>query len=232
LFSLIIHGFLFETRSAWIVWSLILFTLAIQLPLRRWIRFLPIVVVLFSLIGFSYLDTFQNNLMQTQRTLTALEKGNAGMMSSGDHIRIAAQDAGLAMFRERPILGWGPNMYVYLKPEFVMESNAKARNPGAFNAWLKVLVEMGLVGVLFSALVVVLPMLQTWLCLSKKQARKQEKNELPWLSFGFALGAFGLAIHLAFIDQMYSFYWFHVGLALAAARLAMEQKKRRDYDLR
>ncbi len=221
LVSLLLHGIAYETRSAWIVWSVMLVFITTRLTFQRWARFLPLLVIVFSLIGFYYLDRLQANWQQTQQTLTATLSGEDTRMSSDDRIRVYAQEAGLAMFRERPIVGWGPNMFITLKPQFVQASNKEARLTGAFSGWLTVLSEMGLLGVFALVAAVTIPLFRTWLLFRRRGSQEQE--ELKWLAFGFALGAFGMAIHLFFISLMYSFYWFHVGLALAAARLVVDQ---------
>jgi len=220
LISLVLHGVLLQTRAAWIAWVLILLLLALRLPFRRWGRYLPLVIGLLGLAAFFYAGTLQANFEQTQQTLNATLEGDDAQMNSDDRIRLLAQQAGLAMFSERPLFGWGPNMFSHLKPEFVTESSKEARNPNAFNSWLLILAEMGLVGVLPAALAALLPLLLVWRLLGR--SAPAEQRERQWLAFGFALGAFGLAVHLLFIGLMYSFYWLHVGLAWAAVRLAFK----------
>ncbi len=220
LVSLVLHGIWLQTRAAWLTWLLFLLLLALRLPLRRWARYLPLVLILFGLAGYFYMGTLQANLGQTQQTLNATLEGEDRQMSSDDRIRLLAQQAGLAMFKERPLLGWGPGMYSHLKPEFVVDTSKEARNRGAFNSWLLVLTEMGIVGVFATALAVLLPLLVCWRALSRSGSPQQQ--EVRWLAFGFALGAFGLAVHLLFIGLMFSFYWLHVGLAWAAVRLAVQ----------
>ncbi len=221
LISLVMHGVLLQTRAAWITWILFLLLLALRLPLRHWARYLPLVTLLLGLAGYFYLGTLQANFEQTQTTLTATLAGDDAQMNSGDRIRLVAQQAGLAMFHERPLFGWGPNMYNHLKPEFVTGTSKEARHPNAFNSWLLVLAEMGLVGIFPAALAALLPLLLAWRSLGRPAS--PARREVQWLAFGFALGAFGLAFHLLFIGLMFSFYWAHVGLAWAAVRLAFGQ---------
>lgn len=222
LISLVFHGVLFETRAAWVAWILLIIILLTRLPLRRWIPFVLFVAILLSVISLANMDVIQRNFAQTQRLLTGLSEGDVGTLSNSDQTRRFALEEGLTMFYEHPILGWGPNMFSYLKPLFVTENNPRASDRGAFNAWLKVLVDMGLVGVSLSALMVVYPLLQ--IRLNLKNAKSQA--ELNWIAFGFTLGTFGLAVHLLFIDAMFSFYWIHVGLALAATRLVIQPKSK------
>lgn len=221
LVSLVLHGVLLQTRAAWLTWILFLLLLALRLPFRRWARYLPLVILLLGLAAYFYAGTLQANFEQTQTTLTATLAGDEAQMNSSDRIRLLAQQAGLAMFHERPLFGWGPNMYTHLKPEFVTERSKEARNPGAYNSWLLVLAEMGLVGIFPAALAALLPLLLAWRSLGRPAS--PARREVQWLAFGFALGAFGLAFHLLFIGLMFSFYWAHVGLAWAAVRLAFGQ---------
>lgn len=221
LVSLVLHGVLYQTRAAWIAWALILLLLALRLPFYRWGRYLPLVIGLLGLAAYFYAGTLQANFEQTQTTLTATLEGGDAQMDSSDRIRLLAQQAGLAMFGERPLFGWGPDMFRRLKPEFVTETSKEARDPGAYNSWLLVLAEMGLVGVFPAALAALLPLLLAWRSLGRPAS--PARREVQWLAFGFALGAFGLAVHLLFIGLMFSFYWLHVGLAWAAVRLAFER---------
>jgi len=220
LFSLVLHGVWMQTRAAWLAWLLMLVALALRLPLRRWARYLPLVLLLFGATGYFYLNTLQANWQQTQNTLTAVTEAEEDQIGSDDRIRLLAQQAGLAMFKEKPLLGWGPGMYSHLKPEFVTETSKEARNQGAFNSWLLALTETGLLGALAAALAALLPLLVIWRRLSLPAPPQQ--REVQWLAFAFALGAFGLAVHLLFIGMMFSFFWLHVGLAWAGARLATQ----------
>lgn len=136
--------------------------------------------------------------------------------SSDDVIRLVARDAGLRMFYERPVLGWGPNAYIRLKPAFVFFTGKEADEPGAFDAWLIGMAEMGVAGTAVVMAAFLLPVPLAW------RAFQKVRNPTTILALGFALGLLGISIHLLFIDLMYSFAWAQAGLALASARMSLE----------
>lgn len=219
LFSLVFHGFLYETRAAWLVWSVFALLLGLQAPTRARLV-LAFVVVAFAGVSFiMFADRIEANLEQTHLTVAAAVGTETGYrnVNSDDLIRLLARDAGLRMFEERPVVGWGPNAYIRLKPSFVAYNGKEARLPGAFNAWLIALVEWGLVGASIAAFIFLLPIGLSWKYI------RQGSMLTYRLAFAFALGVLGLSIHLLFIDLLYSFAWAHVGLALASARFALEQ---------
>lgn len=216
--SLIIHGVQYETRAAWLTWAVLLLVLLSRVYWQRWLRFMPIFVVVFAISAAIYGARIQFNYLETVATVQASFGGNYVTVSSDDRVRLLARDAGWRMFQTRPILGWGANRFDFLKPNFVSESSKEADYPGAFNSWLIMLAEMGVVGVIAGVVVSLTPLVMTWYILPKL------KDEVASLAFGFAVGVFGLVIHLLFIDLMFSFYWVHVALALAGLRLALENR--------
>ena len=218
--STIYHGLLLETRAAWLAWLGIAVVIGLQSTTRARLSLILVLAILSGLLFLLFDDRIEANVSQTRASLQAAEEGDYIHINPDDLIRLVARDAGLRMFRERPIFGWGPNAYVPLKPLFVNYSGKAADLPGAFNSWLIALVEWGMVGMSVVLFVFLLPLFQSW-----KYAK------LDWtltnrLAFAFALGVLALSIHLLFIDLFYSFVWAHVGLALAASRLALEETGR------
>jgi O-antigen ligase len=217
--SLILHGFQYETRAAWLAWAIMVLALISVVHWERWLRFLPLFVIVAALVILVYGSRIEFNYQQTTTTMqAALGSSGYATISSDDRLRLLARDAGVRMFQERPIFGWGANRFDFLKPSFVNEISKEAEFPGSFNSWLALLAEMGLVGAAAALTVSLTPLVITWFLL------RQRKDEINTLAFGFALGVMGLAIHLLFIDLMFSYYWIHVGLALAGLRLALENR--------
>jgi putative inorganic carbon (hco3(-)) transporter len=218
LFSLLYHGILYQTRAGWIAW--IAMVIIIGLQARGWARAaFAIVLAGLTIVGLLFFpNQIESNLSQTQVTLqAAMGDTSYSTVNPDDLIRLLARDAGLRMFYERPIFGWGPNSYVRLKPSFVMSSNKAANLPGAFNSWLIALVEWGIVGTAVVIFIFLLPIFLSWRAIHLK------RNQTTFLALAFAVGAVGIAIHLLFIDLFYSFAWVHAAIALAAARLVLEK---------
>lgn len=216
LVSLLVHGFLLQTRAAWVAWGVILLVVLTAISPRRWIRFTPILAGAGLIIFLLANDLVMANVQQTLATITAVEDDDYTEMSPDDRIRIYARDAGIKMFEERPLLGWGPNTYNLLKPSFVEWNSGKEANiSGAFNSWLLALAETGLVGTIPQVLITVVPVGITWYSYRKRP------GQLTGIAFGFALGMLGLAVHQLFIGLMFSFWWLQVGFACAAARMAL-----------
>ncbi len=218
LVSLAAHGILNETRAGWLTWLVLLLAVGSRLPMKHLVRLSPLILIVGSLLIISYSQVLKSNISETSATLQGLKEEDQSLVGSDDRIRLLAYDAGVRMFHAKPVLGWGPNLYVTLKPAFVADSSKEAKFLGAFNSWLILLTEMGLVGLTCGALISLAPFAITWYMMYK------QPTEINGLAFGFALGALGLAIHLLFIDLMFSFYWVHIGLALAAAGLVLQNR--------
>ena len=216
LISMLIHGIQYETRAAWLTWALVMPVLLSRVSLKGWMRLAPVAVSVVLISASIYATAIGVNYTQARLSIRAgLGQTEYDVISQDDRFRLLIRDAGLRMFQDRPVLGWGANTFNLLKPQF-SSSNIETQVAGAFNAWLSLLVEMGLVGGLVGLMVSLVPLGITWFVFRK------QKNDVTALAFGFALGVLGLVIHLLFIDLMYSFYWTHVALALAAARLALQ----------
>ena len=215
--STIYHGLLLETRAAWLAWLSIAVVVGIQSTTRARLSLILGLTILAGVLLLLFGDRIEANVSQTRISLQAAEAGDYININPDDLIRLVARDAGLRMFRERPIFGWGPNAYVPLKPKFVNYSGKAADLPGAFNSWLITLVEWGVVGTTVVLVVFLLPLFQSW------KYAILDRTLTNRLAFAFALGVLALSIHLLFIDLFYSFAWVHVGLALAASRLALEE---------
>ena len=185
--------------------------------------FALIAVLLLANVFFQ--DVVSTNLIKTQATIEASlsDDDPTGQIDKSDQVRLVSQDAALRMFSERPITGWGPNLYIPLKPSFAIGPQYlfTAQTVGAFNAWVLVLAEMGLVGVLATGIMVITPVLVSLYALRVHQ------DDLARLAFAFALGVIGLSIHLFFIDLFYSYAWTHIALALAAALLSWQTVENR-----
>jgi O-antigen ligase len=221
LVSLILHGVEFQTRAAWLAWIIMLIFITSCLSWRRLGRLMFLLVPIIALLLFPYLSLFVKNLEQTQQTMTALSNENTSSINKDDLIREVGLRAGMVMFRERPLLGWGPGLYTSLLRQYSFGSE-RSFALGAFNAWLISLTEIGLFGVLATLALVLTPLWISW-----RQLRKTQ-NDYKWLAFAFVLSMLGLAIHLLFISLMYSFFWVHLGLALAGARLAIVEVDEKD----
>ncbi len=214
LLSLVLHGITYEGRAGILTWGVMLMILLTRLNVKRSFVLLASLVLVGALVAEQYQEVIQRNLFDTQMTLDAMTTGNWNIATaSGDRLRMAVMEAGWRMFQERPIFGWGPDLFTHLNADYVRSGDYAGRE--AFNSWLNALVEMGLVGGVVSLAAFVAPVLITW----REVGRRRDALQL--LAFGFALGAFGLAFHLFFIDLLYSFAWVHAGLGLAAARISM-----------
>ncbi len=217
----IVKAIEYQTRAAWLTFIVVTGITLVRFPSRR-VLYLLTAAGMVAVVGFSLTTLIQYNLDQTRSTVEAfLGQKNINEISPDDQIRLAARDAGLRMFREKPLLGWGPNLFDTLKPAYV-QGEDKISGGSAFDSWLEVLAEMGTIGAAIIGFVYLLPFLISW-----KAPRQKAPNIVQHLAFALALGVVGLSIHLFFIDLLYgSFAWLHVGLALAAARISMKQDLR------
>ena len=220
LLSLFYHGLLYQTRAGWLAWVGMIFAIGLQARSRSRIALIAGAASLVALGLVVFADTIDANLAQSRITAEAfLGEQSYSTVASDDLIRLVARDAGWHMFLQRPILGWGSNSYSRLKPAFVNYKGREANDPGAFNAWLIALVEWGIMGTAVVALIFLLPI---WLSM---RSLKKVQDKTTLLAFAFSLGTLGIAIHLFFIDLLYSFAFATAGLALAAARIALDSTR-------
>lgn len=215
--STIYHGLLLETRGAWLAWLCIAVVIGLQSTTRARLSLILGLAILSGVLLLLFGDRIEANVSQTRASLQAAEEGDYININPDDLIRLVARNAGLRMFQERPVFGWGPNAYVSLKPLFVNYTGKAADLPGAFNSWLISLVEWGVIGTTVVLVVFLLPLFQSW------KYAKLDRTLTNRLAFSFSLGVLALSIHLLFIDLFYSFVWAHVGLALTASRFALEE---------
>ncbi len=216
LFSLVAHGMQYQTRAGWLAWVVIVLVLFARLRGKRWMSFSVLIVALGVVLSVLYADIVMENWTNTRLAVQAfVEQRSEKTKQSGDDLRVQRFEAGWAMFLERPVLGWGPNQY---HSQILLRKVAGDRNEGAgaFNSWLIYLVDFGIVGTVLVMVAFLLPLFIIWRALGAHRS-----NETVYLTFGFALGALALTVHLFFIDLPYSFAWIHAGLALTAARIAM-----------
>ncbi len=226
LVSMLVHGIQYETRGAWLSWLLVLPIILNRIPLKGWVRFIPVILFV-GLITFSiYAAVIDFNYNQAEIAIRAGlgQTDYTDVVSKDDRFRLMVRDLGIRMFWERPLLGWGANTFIFLQRQFAT-SETELLFSGAFNAWLALLVEMGLMGALAGLAISLAPLAITW------SALRKQKNKNAELAFGFALGVLAMVIHLLFIDLMFSFYWAHVALALAAARLALQNNSISDENI-
>jgi O-antigen ligase len=216
----------YEARAGLIAGAAMLLAAAIGLRSRR----LPVLAfaaaLLVSLGSALFPDRVQSAIDETSRTVAALteETYAASAVSSDDLIRLVAADAAWEMFRQRPLTGWGPNLYPELKPEFASAPNFRfvlgstGQVTGAFNSWLLALAELGLFSTLLIAALFLLPLLLAW-----RRLRQPAPAPGARLAFAFGLGVFGLGVHLYFVGLLYgSFSWFFVAIAWAAVAAAVK----------
>ncbi len=218
LFSLVAHGMQYQTRAGWLAWIVLVLVLFARLRGKRWMSFSVLIVALGAVLSVLYADIVAENWANTRLAIQAfVEQRPEETKQSGDDLRVQRFEAGWTMFLERPVLGWGPNQY---HSQILLRKVAgdRSQGAGAFNSWLIYLVDFGVVGTALAMAAFLLPLFVIWRALGA-----QLSNETVYLAFGFALGALALTVHLFFIDLPYSFAWFHAGLALAAARMSMEQ---------
>lgn len=213
----LLRGIEFQTRAAWIAWVVVLLFIFIRIPLPKVLNWGVVLLPIVVLTLWAFQDVIASNLSQTQGTLLAIRESDVSTMNKDDFIREVGREAGLAMVRARPILGWGPGMFQKLKTGFNPYGNLYS-DFGTFNAWLTILAENGTVGLLAALLPILTPSV---ICLRKVG---KKPGATYWLAFAYALSVLAFSIHLLFISLMYSFFWVHVGLSLSAVRILLDEK--------
>jgi O-antigen ligase len=201
---------IFQTRAAWLAIVVILVLLTILLPRRAVL--IGMIAVLGGIALFSYRDVIKQNILETQSSVTALRINSLKPAGEDDRIRLVSLQVGKHLFQERPILGWGPNIF----PDLIKRTaNAPEKyvTGGAFNSWLMLFAETGLVGGLPVMLAFAFPIIYIILRFNSVP------GDIRYLYLAFAMGLLATAIHLLFIDLMYtSQVWLHLGLTMAGVQ--------------
>jgi O-antigen ligase len=206
-----------QTRGAWLGASVVFFLVLTRINKPRLL--LASILMSLFLVGAYYFfqPVIESNTSQTDTTMHAFfGNENYEDINSDDQVRLYSRDAGIKLFWDRPYLGWGVNTFDKLKPKYYEGPSSQLQLPGAFNAWLWILVDMGLIGVVVIAMIFLTPITLAW---AKRMYRSEEVGAL---AFSLALGVVGLSVHLFFVDLIYtSFIWLQVGIAIASVRLVM-----------
>jgi O-antigen ligase len=216
--------YIFEARAGAL--AIVVLFICSLLAYKSFVRFgyllLCIAIILSS--HFFSKQIIERNKSQTQTTISSFfgKEKDRSKIDKADQVRLYARDAGLRMFKQSPFVGLGPNTYVSMKPKFFTGPSYLVwkTTEGAFNAWIIILAEMGLIGILATGIISVTPIL---LSLS---ALRKFRDDLGYLVFSFSLGLIGILIHLFFIDLFYSFAWTYIGLALASTNIGLNVKNR------
>jgi O-antigen ligase len=221
LMSIVWRMITFECRAGWLAGLvMIIVVFATYRSFRP--KFVLALASIFVLSSFIYWDVIGENVAKTKSAVVAFfDSETTEPITGEDRARLIARDAGIRMFREHPILGWGPNIYVSIKPQFSVGPESMVSDDsikGAFDSWLVVLAEMGLFGLLAVGAIFLTPIFISW------NRLRIEARGLSHLGFAYSLGLVGIALHLFFIDLLYSFAWTHLAIALSAARLNSELK--------
>jgi O-antigen ligase len=225
--AIIIQAILYEARAGIIAEVTMIALALLGLPSRRVLYLVMLGALLIPIILFNFDVLVTRNVNQSLETLQTAqtENINENEIDPSDLLRLVSANAAWDMYRQRPLTGWGPGMYPILKPQVALgnkkytigESGAIT---GAFNSWLTLLAEMGVISTGEVAILFFLPFL-----LAFRMVHKVPRTSASYLAFGYSLGLVGLGIHLYFIDLIYSsFAWIFVGLAWASLRIAWEAK--------
>lgn len=208
---IVIEVISFQTRSAWLAMITISLLAILRLPdkMGAWLG-LAMITITVGLLSRQIIGT---NWQQFEQTISAWRANDQTLLYSDDRIRYVAMSTGWQMFLRRPILGWGINSFSNLIFQFA-SGPAKYITGGAFNSWLMLIVEQGILGLLPVLAAFAFPLGIVW------TRFRHWQGEEKYLIFPLILGMAGLGIHLFFIDLMYSsFVWLHVGIAMASVSL-------------
>ncbi len=213
--SIIVDYVYYETRGAWIAGLIMVILVIIRARPSIFLTAGVVggigVVIAFVMFGV----IFQRNLSETRSTIAVLQGAGLSTANPDDQIRLVAQQAGLNMIRAKPWFGWGPNLFKSLKSRFVM-GNDRTLTGAAFNSWLTWLAEMGIFGTLPVILAFLVPFLIIF-----RHVGIENSN---YLAYALSVGMIGLVVHLFFINMLYSFTWFNIGLSWAAAGIVSRTK--------
>lgn len=130
--------------------------------------------------------------------------------------RFQALDAGLILFKEKPLLGWGPSRHETVVATKLEELGMTGRN--THNAHLEVMLSMGLFGILIYIMLFVYSAINAY----KAQKLAKGKDELIYnISWGVIFGLIALCINQAMINRSYTaIVWIGFGLSTALYHIA------------
>lgn len=154
------YGFIESgSKSAWIPFMLVLIYFTGFTLVRRRKAGIPLCgrqsraallsgLLIVGLAGGAWVNAISGRLQEDRQVLSALTQGHwTQLPRSNTSYRFDLQRFGLAKWLEQPLMGWGPGTSAYL----IRDSNDKNlfdRNwlPHTHNAYLEILVTLGLVG--------------------------------------------------------------------------------------
>ncbi len=138
--------------------------------------------------------------------------------------RFEALEAGLSLFYERPILGWGPSRHEELNMIRMEELGYKGR--ATHNSYLDLMIGMGFFGILIYVMIFV------YSCINAYKAQKLTKrkdNFVYNMSWAVIFGLGALFINQTMINRPYaSVIWISFGLSTSLYIIAKKQSKEKD----
>lgn len=188
------------TRAAWV--SLAAAGVLLIFMLLR-IRFRTLLIVFFSLSAFVWfaqdelLITLERNEQDSSDDLAEHVESISNVSSDASNLeRLNRWYCALAMFEERPILGWGPGTYQFVYAPFqrsqdltiISTNNADGGN--AHSEYLGPLSEQGIFGML--AMIILVLMVSE---LAFRIAYSAQNTDVKWLAISVYLGLFTYFVH-------------------------------------
>ncbi|MCD4773232.1 MAG: O-antigen ligase family protein [Bacteroidales bacterium] len=188
------------SRAAWIslVVSFGVYIIIILKIKFRWI-FLSIAVIIGLFLSFQnqILDSLERNKQDSSQNFIEHIQSISNISSDASNLeRINRWQSAIRMFKEKPILGWGPGTYQFFyasyqrsKEKTIISTNAGDMG-NAHSEYIGPLAEMGVLGSLFMILLVIFS-IRTGL----KVYRRSKNKEVKLISLATMLGLITYFVH-------------------------------------
>jgi len=210
--------------------ALLIQNFAVMGSRASWISLIPVLLIIsiknikkkstwgFGVLAILFIIYYVISSPQIVNEIFSIKYAESGEYSEEGSIqgRFQALDAGLILFKEKPLLGWGPSRHEDVVSQKLEEMRMGGRN--THNAHLEVMLSMGLFGILIYIMLFVYSTINAY----KAQKLAKGKDELIYnISWGVIFGLIALCINQAMINRSYTaIVWIGFGLSTALYHIA------------
>lgn len=223
---LVVSIILSYSRAAWLsliagagVWMLI----TLKVKLRSIVLVLVVMLAAFFTFQDDVLWRLERNTTDSSGDLTEHVQSIINIKSDASNLeRINRWDAAIAMFKERPLFGWGPGTYQFQYAPFQMSYNKTiiSTNFGtggnAHSEYLGLLSEAGVLGLLGFLLIITFALYTAFGVLKKKSLTVEERNIATACLVGLITYIFhGVLNNFLDMDKIAALFWGYMAIMLA-----------------
>ena len=197
--------------------------ITLKVKLRSIVLVLVVMLAAFFTFQDDVLWRLERNTTDSSGDLTEHVQSIINIKSDASNLeRINRWDAAIAMFKERPLFGWGPGTYQFQYAPFQMSYNKTiiSTNFGtggnAHSEYLGLLSEAGVLGLLGFLLIITFALYTAFGVLKKKSLTVEERNIATACLVGLITYIFhGVLNNFLDMDKIAALFWGYMAIMLA-----------------